>query len=203
MGICPSFYNTQPDEEFHRKARIETSTRLHIITLYEVRCNAAPAAWHTYNKAKADCLTLAATWHTVVCGTTTRRLATARRTAGSTETEGGLQRIRLTRTTAWTLGLLAARLTLATLALTALTLTTLTTLTTLALTLRPATLALRARRRAFTQRTATGITADTLRTTAWTAGRRSLGQHLGHPDDLCRHDRHCRLPPPLPPKPPP
>jgi hypothetical protein len=53
MGICPSFYNTQPDEEFQRLARFETSTRPHIITLYEVRCNAARAAWHTYNKAKA------------------------------------------------------------------------------------------------------------------------------------------------------
>jgi hypothetical protein len=63
------------------------------------------------------CLTLAAARHAVIDGATTRLLATARR-AGSTKTEGGLQRIRLARTTVRALGLLAdLALALATVAL--------------------------------------------------------------------------------------
>src|SRR4051812_38234777 len=99
----------------------------------------------------------------MVDGATTRRLVAARR-ASVTKTERGLQRIRLARATARPLGLLA----LATLTTLSATLPP-TLATSLALTLRTTTLAL-GTRRAFTQRTATGIAADTGRAATWTAG---------------------------------
>jgi hypothetical protein len=82
----------------------------------------------------------------VIDGATTRLLATARR-AGSTKTEGGLQRIRLARTTVRALGLLAD----------------------LALALATVALALATRTWRFAQRTTAGVGADALRTTTRTA----------------------------------
>jgi len=110
-------------------------TRLDIITLYQLRCNAAGRHEQAYNKGDGPKSALAATRRTMVAGTAARLLATALRARTGTrasEAERGLQRVWLTRTAARALGLLIA--------------TALTTLTALTTTLATVALALRARR---------------------------------------------------------